>query len=207
VSFDRRSGAVLGATHQLGAGRRAFSLIEVVVVCVILGILAGVAVPRFINMDGRRAEANVREFAELVSSAAARDQLTGQAVALDYDASTRRLRLYVPDTRVDSRGNQVRSGDWIPDPLSRGVELEEATVVSATQDFAELDSVRWRLTFPRGEPRPRLVVILAQDGGDRRWAVVLTPTGTRAQVMDPELATQDQDSVDLDATGKSTSAW
>lgn len=177
-------------------------------VCVILAILASVAVPRFSNVNGRRAEASVREFADLVSSAASRDLLTGQAVALDYDASARRLRLYVPEASAgtNASGRTAENG-WIADPLSRGVELDGASVVSATQDFAELDSSKWRVVFPRTEPRPRLVILLKQDQGDGQWAVVLTSTGTRARVVDPSEAAQDSDSVDLDATGKSTSVW
>lgn len=196
-----------GEIRQNGARRRAFSLVEVIVVCVLLGILAAVAAPRFTNVSGRRAEASVREFAELVSSAAARDQLTGQAVALDYDAATRTLRLYVPAEETGNNRSLSSDAGWRPDPLSRGVELDSATVISATQDFEELDVAKWRVEFPRTEPRPRLVITVQQDVGDRRWAIVLTPSGTRASMVDPALAAQDTDSIDLDATGKKSSAW
>jgi hypothetical protein len=87
------------------------------------------------------------------------------------------------------------------------VELEGVSVVSATQDFAELDSGKWRVTFPRAEPRPRLVITLQQEFGEQQWAIVLGATATRARVVAPQEALQDSDSVDLDATGKSTRAW
>lgn len=183
-------------------------MVELVVVCVIIAILVGVAAPRFSNVNGRRAEASVREFADLVSSAASRDLLTGQAVALDYDAATLRLRLYVPESvegAIDAR--RAAENGWIPDPLSRGVELDGAVVESATQDYAELDSSKWRVVFPRTEPRPRLVITLRQERGEGHWSVVLAPNATRARVVEPSEAAQDTDSVDLDATGKSTSVW
>lgn len=193
------------ASRRVGPG---FTMVEVVVVCVVIAILASVAIPRFSNVSGRQAEASVQEFAELVSSAASRDLLTGQAVALDYDASTKRLRMYVPETGENANdARRMAENGWIPDPLSRGVELDGVTVVSATQDFAELDSSKWRVVFPRTEPRPRLVVTFKQDRGEGQWAVVLTATGTRARVVDPSEAAQDSDSVDLDAAGKSTSVW
>lgn len=194
-------------THRTMAHRRAFSLIEVVVVCVLLGILAGLALPRFSNVNGRRAEASVREFAELMSSAATRDQLTGQAVALDFDGANGRLRLFVPEAVEAGKTRSMEEAAWIPDPLSRAVELDGARVVSVVQDFEELDASRWRITFPRTEPRPRVVVTIEQDNGEQQWAVVLTPTGTRARVADPSMASQDSDSVDLDATGRATRAW
>jgi prepilin-type N-terminal cleavage/methylation domain-containing protein len=189
------------------ATRRAFSLIEVVVVCVLLAILAGLALPRFSNVNGRRAEASVKEFAELISSAATRDQLTGQAVAIDFDGVSGRLRVFVPPMAEEGKTRSTEEGDWVPDPLSRSVELEGARVVSVVQDFEGLDASKWRITFPRTEPRPRVVVTIEQDGGEQSWAIVLTPTGTRARVEDPSMASQDSDSVDLDATGRATRAW
>lgn len=180
-------------------------------VCVLLGILVGVVVPRFTNVDGRRAEASVRECVDLLSSAATRDQLTGQGVAIEYDRDLGRLRLFVPELKESgSAGASRASGDvvaWRADPLSRPVELDSVEIVGATQDFEELDSTRWRVEFPRTEPRPRLVLTLQQLGDQKQWAIVLSPNGTRAVVVEPELAAQDADSIDLDISGKATSAW
>ena len=175
--------------------------------CVLLAILAGLALPRFSNVTGRRAEASVREFAELMSSAATRDQLTGQAVALDFDGANGRLRLFVPPMVEEGKTRSMEEGDWIADPLSRGVELDGARLVSVVQDFEGLDASKWRITFPRTEPRPRVVVTIEQENGEQSWASVLTPTGTRARVGDAASAAQDSDSVDLDATGRATRAW
>jgi MSHA pilin protein MshA len=53
-------------SHQKG-----FTLIELVVVIVILGILSAVALPRFINLSGEAAEAAAKGVAGAISSATA----------------------------------------------------------------------------------------------------------------------------------------
>ena len=53
------------------ATQRGFTLIELVVVIVILGILAAFAVPRFINLQGEAREASVNALAGSVRSATA----------------------------------------------------------------------------------------------------------------------------------------
>lgn len=200
-----RSGAPFSVLDLPGvvAARAGFSLIEVIVATVIIAILAAVIAPRFSNVASRRALASVTEFAELVSAAAVRDGITGQAVAMEFDATTGRLALLTP-TPDDARRAQ---GAWRSDPLSRPVELDGVSVEAATLDREELDPSHFRVEFPRTEARARFVVVLRQEAGDSRWAVVLSPTGTRALVVAPQEASRDDDVIDLDATGQGGGVW
>ncbi len=184
-------------------GGRGFSLIEVIVATVIIAILAAVIAPRFSNVASRRASASVTEFAELVSAAAVRDGITGQAVAMEFDAGASRLTLLTPASD-DARRWQ---GAWRADSFSRPVELDGVVVETATLDREELDPARFRVEFPRTEARARLVVVLRQVNSESRWAVVLSPTGTRAVVVAPEQASGDGDVIDLDATGRGGGVW
>jgi prepilin-type N-terminal cleavage/methylation domain-containing protein len=187
----------------LGSVRAGFSLIEVIVATVIIAVLASLIAPRFSNVASRRALASVNELGELISAAAVRDGITGQAVALEFDAPAGRLTLLTPTSDDQRRA----LGAWRADPLSRPVDLDGVSIESATLDRQELDPAHFRVEFPRTEARARLVVVLKQDAGESRWAVVLSPTGTRAQVMAPEDAFRDDDVIDLDATGQGGGVW
>ncbi len=180
---------------------RGFSLVELLVVGVLLTILAAAVIPRFTKTAARRAQAQVDAIADVVSTAGARDQLTSQAVALDMSGG--RLAVLSPAPGSD-RG---AAPGWREDPLAGSVVLEDVAIRSVRLDAADLDPESWRVEFSRHEARGRLTLIVGALGDEREWAIVLSPTATRAMVVDPAQAELESDTFDLDGATSREGPW
>ena len=105
------------------ATQRGFTLIELVVVIVILGILAAFAVPRFINLQGEAREASVRALEGSVRSSAS----LARALALATGATA----------SVTVEGNTVNLTNGYPalDSIDDTLQTSGFTYVPATGVF------------------------------------------------------------------------
>jgi len=96
---------------MIRAHQRGFTLIELVVVIVILGILAAFAVPRFMGMEGEARAATVKSFGGTLKAAAAMAHGKCQA----QDCSTRPA----PNTnRITFEGQTVTMQNGYPNAAS-----------------------------------------------------------------------------------------
>src|SRR5215510_3248159 len=75
--------------------RPAFTLIEMIVVIIIVGVLAGVLLPQALSNTGRRAETEAQNVQRLISIAAERESLSPEPVAVEYDETSATLRILV----------------------------------------------------------------------------------------------------------------
>ncbi|PKP96301.1 MAG: hypothetical protein CVT74_17435, partial [Alphaproteobacteria bacterium HGW-Alphaproteobacteria-13] len=80
-----------------------FTLVEMIVVIVLIGVIVSVIAPRFAGAARRRADDTARAAALLLSAAAYRDTVGSERLALEFDGSRRTLELLVP--RAEAAGS------------------------------------------------------------------------------------------------------
>jgi len=155
--------------------RRAFSMVEVLVVILILAVLAGAVAPRLASFTALRVAPTARQTGDVLSIAARRDRLTSQRVAIDFADGT--LRMLVLASSPEGSGSE-----WREVPLAPPVMLGEVELVSARLDGVELDPEQWRVELAASGRPVSMVLLLAGPGGKDPWTVELSPEGAAAQV-------------------------
>lgn len=198
-------------THRVAPARvRAFSMIEVIVVVVILGVLMLAVVPRLRSGRDREVEAAAERVADLLSAAARRDALTSQRLALEYDKRTGVIRLMT----MGSAEDEVAAPSlhiWRQDPVTPTVSLVDVLLKEAQTDGVPLDASNWRVEFPQNTLRPALTIILTDEQGDNPYRVDLPARGTRASTAPgltlPPGSVEGAGTIDLDQSGKGNVTW
>jgi len=205
-----------------GVGHRGFTLMETIVVVMIVGILAGLMLPRMINVGRRTAENESNGVQRLLSVAAEKCAVWGQTVAVDcITDSSDVVRLSVWSQIKDPKAGEDATGSarvrWRQDPLVEPVALDKLRVAQASQDGQILPTGKWRVSFVPGQARAELTLRLepkAQADGPR-WIVTLAPDQTAA-VRDTDSGTLQSGrgpavtrsrSIDLDDAGKGQTPW
>jgi prepilin-type N-terminal cleavage/methylation domain-containing protein len=198
-SFRRHRPDTSGARCRTG-----FSIIEVIVVIVILGVVGAIIGPRLSSLGGRQTRADAQGIAEILSIAARRDELTSQPVALEFQAERGSIRMLVfsPQSGDDGRPQ------WHVDRMAPAAELRDSVISSVQSDGTELDVRRWRVEFAQNSRRPDLHIVIKDERHGDTWRIELPAGSTRALVVAGDAPVGAGDgSIDLDLAGKSEESW
>lgn len=192
--------------------RRAFTMVELIVVVVVMTVIAAAIVPRFAGNEARAAEQESRNVKEFLSSVGARAALTSQSLQIEYNSTTRQFVMKTARAVKDA-ADFASEREWLADPLLAPVKLEHVNVKMISVDGLPGDAGAFLVELPVGRPRPALVVVLTQskEGELGAWRVELPPEGVQALVkktdpLDAGLPTPGT-SEDLDASGMGDNPW
>jgi len=182
---------------------RAFTLLEMIVVVVVLSILASMVIPRLSGTRNREYELKVEETADLIVMFAHRISTSTKAAGLQYDNQNRRLYLLALQTDEDNN-----ESFWIEDPLSPPVTFpkwmeEDALAIFTDGDIQ--DTSQWPLTTMPGENRP--IIEISLNWGERSALIMLAPHAMAPSVWLDGNGTEPLTPIDLDAAGRSREEW
>lgn len=181
---------------------RGFSLIEVVIVCVMLTIVAATVVPRLIVVQRQREQKAALEVEDLLRMFAFRNAAGTQQIGLYYDRGAGEVSLWIKDLNPeDPTGPRI----WQQDRLSNPVELPEGMeITSASADGEEMLDDTWNITTHPDGSRPRITLML--EGREEQAELVLEPYATvPARVGEPGVFVRE--AIDLDREGRGFDRW
>jgi prepilin-type N-terminal cleavage/methylation domain-containing protein len=197
------------------SARRGFTLIEVIVVFVVLGVVSGLVAPRIMSNERRRAAQTVRAIDAMLTVIAERDTFGQHRMALRHDPASRTLRLDVLRQAGSSdRRGRLADAVWRPDPLTPEVSLGRLRLAETRLDGRPPVDDAWSVEFVPGIPRPLIELIVELDTDDPSgpaWLIELLPYAPSADVAPVSSAGavrgRGARSVDLDEMGKSDVPW
>ena len=177
--------------------RRGFTLVELLVTIVIVGLVLGLAVPRVSTLTGRGVSAEADGVAGLLSSAAGRSAVGSQPLRLRVEANTVEV-----ERRELERSGGRELWVWRRDPFMPRVGLSRGAVSGVFVDGVAIAGPPW--TVELGGDRS-VEIVLA--GGEAPVGVTLMAGALRAVVVEGERLIEPPGRIDLDASGMGSSPW
>lgn len=182
--------------------QRGFSLLEIIIVCAVLVIVAGMAVPRFIVVERQREEKAILEVEDLLRMFAFRNAIATQQLGFHYDRTSGLVSLWILDLNPkDPEGPRV----WQQDRLSPVVELPESMIIDgASADDAEVRDDMWTITSNPDGSRPRIEVSLV---GREASGIVILENYSSVPVRADKDGKNTRAPIDLDREGRTLDPW
>ncbi len=191
--------------------RRAFTLIEVILVTVMMAMLAVAVLVRFSGTEGRRFEVAIEQVGDLMLMFAVRSEFAEEPVGIASDPSRNSLRLM-----LRRRPDELSDAQWVPDLSVKEIRLPDSVNVTNMEfmlDGDHVDPVQAPLTGIPGQPRPLMQVTVRSEDVRFPQEVVLTlsPTAWRPTLSGGTGGLQTNDFLrtteDLDNTGRWQEDW
>lgn len=189
--------------------RRAFTMIEAVIVIVLIGIMASVVGVRFTDSLDRRVEVSIRQLEAVLGSLAHRQTVGQGHLALLVEQDKRDENRVCVRLEVLSQWDDEEEPTWKPDLMSRPAWFDED--IKLTGVYVDAVEMRgsFRLPIPHDEPRPAISVEITY--GERGQIIELLPHDLRPHRL-IQMTSSVPDSanllpIDLDDEGLSEEAW
>lgn len=176
---------------------RGFTLVELVVTLVIVGLILGLTVPRVATLAGRGVSAEADAVASLLSNAAGRSAVGSQPLRVRAEAK----RVVVERRGLEETGRSER-WVWERDPFMPPVTLNRATVSGVYAGGMPVRGAPWLVELGAGAS-----VEITLAGGSGPVSVSLMPGALRAVVVEGERLIEPPGRVDLDASGMESTPW
>jgi len=184
-------------------------MIELLVIIVIMGVLAGVMLPRISAGGNRRGEVEAESVRVMLSRLGEKDAFSVSPLALIYEGETAVMRMEM--RKVDDKEQDV----WVKAPLIQPLTLVSLKMNATAVDGQILSPKMWRVEFPGGQSRARLSLCLESARGGA-WQIDLLPGELfarkralgDAREWNPTASPLDNSAAtDLDAQGGRTTVW
>lgn len=202
---DRRS---IFSAQTAGGSLRAFTLVEMIVVIVILGVLAGVTTVRMSNTLPRRGGVAVSRVQSVLDSLAHRHVSSQSPAALEYDASLSELwleRFDFADDLGSVPGTLPPRGAWRRDLLCPVIHFERDVFLRAAYVNGQQERGSFRVEIAPDAIRPSIEIEIQY--GDVVEVVSLLPSEMRSMTLSDESRMLRLSPEDLHATGSGDEKW
>lgn len=188
------------------ARRRAFTLIEVLVVVAMLSMLAGIVFVRFTSTAGREAQFAAQETADLLTFFAHRASTGDANIAIGYDPEAATIMLL---ELVGDPMNPDNLPRWEFDAYTSMVQLPSHMSVNAVRrDGRAISREDWFIPIMPGESRPNIELDLVSESTGRTYTIYLASFEIGADIIeDGEDRNFHRLPTDLDAAGRSNEIW
>lgn len=187
---------------------RAFTLVEMIVVIVILGVLAGVTTIRMTNTIGRRGAVAVSRVQNILDALAHRHVASQAPVALVFDAGRSELWLerYEFTTRLgEAPSNLPTQGRWQRDILAPVVAFERDVFLRAAYLDGRIERGSFRVEASPQSIRPTIEIEV--QFGQTVETVSLLPSEMRSMTLAKETDYLRLSPEDLHSTGSGDERW
>ncbi|MFI4881080.1 MAG: Tfp pilus assembly protein FimT/FimU [Phycisphaerales bacterium JB064] len=176
---------------------RAFTLVELLVTLVIVGLILGLAVPRVATLGGRGVSAEADAIAGLLSSAAGRASVASQPLRVRAEANT-----VVVERRELEKSGSREYWVWRRDPFMPPVRMNRGSVTGVYANGQAVSGSPWIVELGGGRS---VEVVLA--GSESGVSVALMAGALRAIVVEGDRLIEPPGRIDLDASGMESSPW
>lgn len=176
---------------------RGFTLVELLVTLVIVGLILGLTVPRVATLGGRGVSAEADAIAGLLSSAAGRASVASQPLRLRAEATSVSI-----ERRELERNGSREVWVWRRDPFMPPVRLNRGSVSAVYADGQAVPGSPWIVELAGGRS-----VELTLAGSQSPVSVALMSGALRAVVVEGERLIEPPGRIDLDASGLESTPW
>ncbi|MHC4107383.1 MAG: prepilin-type N-terminal cleavage/methylation domain-containing protein [Planctomycetota bacterium] len=186
------------------AAARAFTLVEMIVVVIIVALLFSMTIPRFAGSERRTLQTSADQVADLLLMYAQRASLDHRPVGVWYDEDRRAIMLMIVD--IDEQRPDAPP-DWRLDRLVAPVRLP-ATVdlLDARADGEPVDLAIWPISNRPGQQRPTIEITLGAFEHETTVMLAAHAIAPRRIDWDDDVPAE-RIPIDLDAEGRTREEW
>lgn len=186
---------------------RAFTLIELVVVMIVMSIIMAITLPRLGNTTGREMQNAADELADMLTMFAQHAATEHRPIAIWHDYERNWIVLLVMDIDPAAPDDPPQ---WQIDRFVQPIKLPDfvdKTTVFSMQDGEAVDFQRWPIATKPGQPRTEIQISFSDDTGLTKTLLLQSHALAPVQLDNAAQSSAIRLAIDLDATGRRQEDW